>query len=132
MSYAISQFMCFTSLPTSNNLNPRARSSANAQRVVVNAEPTARVSAKPTFSGYAGALVLFCFRPALIVGINQLPEMIERGGADMPIAWVTPQASCAVHRSAVGLGQDRRRKTHCRECRAWNRSLPSLASSWHD
>ena len=32
-------------------------------------------------------LFSFASGPALIVGINQLPEMIERGGADTPIAW---------------------------------------------
>ena len=97
MSYAISQFMCFTSLPTSNNLNHRARSSGDAKRVVANAEPITRVGQADVLR-ICWTLFLFCFRPALIVGINRLPEMIERGRADMPIAW--SRRKCLAPRTA--------------------------------
>ena len=80
MPYAISQFMCFTSLPTPNNLNPE-RSHREMPSALLRTPSKLREPTKPTFSGYVGAFVLISFRPTVVVGGNQLPETIKRGGA---------------------------------------------------
>ena len=106
MPYANSQFMCFTSLPPRNNLNPGARSSADAKRIVADAEPITRIGQADVLRICLSACSLFF--PAHGRCRRQSAARDDQERRSRLADW-RGHATSFLRRSVAGLRQGRRR-----------------------